>query len=126
MVQIVESPTRIQAAGNPPKQIEEFIGRVNSGTTEVSIARMVSPPGWSEPGQTPQFNEYTVVLKGELHVQLEDRTLVVSAGQAVIVGGGEWVRYATPGGAEYLAVCVPAFSPELVNRDDNRAEGAQR
>lgn len=113
----IETPTRIEAAGQPPKQIDEFIGRVNSGTTEVSIARMVSPPGWREPGQTPRFNEYTVVLKGELHVRLTDRTIVVKAGQAVMTAAGDWVQYSTPQGAEYMAVCVPAFSPGTVNRD---------
>jgi quercetin dioxygenase-like cupin family protein len=114
---LIESPTRIQAAGNPPKQIEEFIGRVNTGTSEVSIARMVSPAGWEEPGQTPHFNEYTVVLKGALYVRLEDREIVVKAGQAVMVEAGDWVQYRTPEGAEYIATCVPAFSPETVDRD---------
>ena len=114
---LIESPTRIQAAGDPPKQIEEFIGRVNTGTSEVSVARMTSPAGWEEPGQTPQFNEYTVVLKGSLHVRLRDREMVVNAGQAVFVSAGEWVQYHTPEGAEYIATCVPAFSPETVHRD---------
>lgn len=115
----IQKPTIIHAAGSPPKQIEEFIGRVNSGTSEVSIARMTSPEGWSEPGQTPQFNEYTIVLKGSLKVTLKDRVLEVAAGQAIIIEAGEWVRYSTPhaGGAEYIAVCLPAFSPETVHRD---------
>jgi mannose-6-phosphate isomerase-like protein (cupin superfamily) len=112
-------PTIIKAAGTPPKQIEEFIGRVNSGTAEVSIARMTSPPGWSEPGQTPEFNEYTLVLRGTLRVTQKDREVDVSAGQAVVVEAGEWVRYSSPGadGAEYIAVCVPAFSPGMVHRE---------
>lgn len=109
----------IQAAGSPPKQIEEFIGRVNSKTSELSVARMTSPAGWSEPGQTPEFNEYMVVLRGALKVTLKDKELKISAGQAIIIEAGEWVRYSTPyeGGAEYIAVCMPAFSPEIVHRD---------
>lgn len=119
MPQLVTHPTIIQAAGNKPKKIEEFIGRVNSKTEAVSIARMTSPSGWVEPGQTPEFDEYTVVLRGELVVESRDGTLTVGAGQAVIVRGGEWVRYSTPGadGAEYIAVCLPAFSPATVHRD---------
>ncbi len=115
----IMKPTVIRAAGTPPKQIEEFVGRVNSQTAEVSIARMTSPEGWSEPGQTPEFNEYTVVLKGMLRVALKDRELDVQAGQALMIQAGERVRYSTPhaGGAEYIAVCVPAFSPETVKRD---------
>ncbi len=115
----IMKPTVIRAAGNPPKQIEEFIGRVNSGTSEVSIARMTSPKGWSEPGQTPAFNEYTIVLKGMLRVRLREKELDIPAGQAVMIEAGEWVQYSTPyaGGAEYIAVCVPAFSPETVKRD---------
>lgn len=115
----IEKPTVMQAAGTPPKEIHEFIGRVNSGTTEVSIARMCSPQGWSEPAQTPAFNEYTVVLKGALLVTLNGRDVVVKAGQAIVVEAGESVRYSTPepGGAEYMAVCVPAFSPQTVHRD---------
>jgi mannose-6-phosphate isomerase-like protein (cupin superfamily) len=118
----IQKPTVIRAAGSPPKQIEEFIGRVTSKTSEVSIARMTSPAGWSEPGQTPQFSEYTVVLRGTLKVKLKDRELEVSTGQAIIIEAGEWVQYGTPhaGGAEYIAVCLPAFSPETVRRD---AEG---
>ena len=114
---IIKSPTTIQAAGNPPKEIQEFVGRVNTDTSEVSIARMISPAGWAEPGQTPQFNEYSLVLKGSLHVKLRDRTMVVNAGQAVMVQAGEWVQYHTPEGAEYIATCVPGFSPQTVNRD---------
>ena len=114
---LVEKPTLIKAVGNPPKEIQEFIGRVNTGTTELSIAKMTSPAGWREPGQTPQFNEYTVVLKGDLHVTLKDRMVVVKAGQAIIVPAGEWVQYQTPAGAEYIAVCLPAFSPQTVHRD---------
>jgi mannose-6-phosphate isomerase-like protein (cupin superfamily) len=115
----IDKPTRIEAAGHPPKTIEEFVGRVNSRTEEVSIARMISPSGWNEPGQTPQFDEYTVVLRGTLHVKLRDRELDVAAGQAIIVEGGKWVQYSSPGaaGAEYIAVCIPAFSPATVHRD---------
>ena len=116
----IPQPTKIQAAGQPPKSIEEFIGRVNSRTAEVSIARMVSPVGWTEPGQTPEFDEYTVVLRGSLHVKLKDAELDVAAGQAIIIKAGEWVQYASPapGGAEYIAVCLPAFSPKTVHRDE--------
>jgi mannose-6-phosphate isomerase-like protein (cupin superfamily) len=119
MPRIIETPTRIQAAGTPPKTIEEFIGRVNSQTGEVSIARMTSPSGWSEPGQTPEFDEFTVVLRGELRVETRDGVRDVSAGQAIISPRGQWVRYSTPAaeGAEYIAVCLPAFSPQLVHRD---------
>ena len=118
-VKRIQNPTVIRAAGSPPKQIEEFIGRVNSGTTEVSIARMMSPAGWSEPGQAPEFNEYTVVLKGTLKVKLREQETEITAGQAIVVEAGEWVQYSTPheGGAEYIAVCLPAFSPENVHRD---------
>jgi L-amino acid N-acyltransferase YncA/mannose-6-phosphate isomerase-like protein (cupin superfamily) len=114
----------VQAAGQPTKQIEEFIGRLNSETAAVSIARMRSPSGWSEPGQTPEFDEYTVILRGCLHVKLKDREFDVEAGQAVVVEAGEWVQYSTPSpeGAEYFAVCVPAFSPAMVHRD---ADGAR-
>jgi mannose-6-phosphate isomerase-like protein (cupin superfamily) len=113
-------PTKIQAAGQPPKSIEEFIGRVNSRTAEVSVARMVSPSGWTEPGQTPEFDEYTVVLRGSLHVKLKDTEVDVAAGQAIIVKAGQWVQYSSParGGAEYMAVCLPAFSPGTVHRDE--------
>jgi mannose-6-phosphate isomerase-like protein (cupin superfamily) len=116
----IESPNLIHAAGNMPKAIEEFIGRRASGTTEVSIARMRSPAGWEEPGQTPEFNEYTVVVAGILRVETKDREIEVEAGQALVTPKGEWVRYSTPysGGAEYIAVCLPAFSPETVHRDE--------
>lgn len=116
---LIEKPTIIEAAGNKPKCIEEFIGRVNSGTKGVSIARMVSPGGWVEPGQTPEFDEYTLVLKGLLQVESKQGALEVGPGQAVWTKKGEWVRYSTPlaEGAEYLAVCLPAFSPQNVHRD---------
>lgn len=119
MPRIVTAPTVIQAAGNKPKLIEEFIGRVNSGSPELSIARMKSPGGWVEPGQTPEFDEYTIVLRGMLRVESRTGTFDVRAGQAVIVPRGEWVRYSSPeeGGAEYFAVCLPAFSPDIVHRD---------
>ena len=119
MPRIIVAPTVIPAAGEPPKIIEEFVGRVNSETANVSIARMTSPGGWSEPGQTPEFAEYTVVLQGELQVETRETVHRVTAGQAVIVAAGEWVRYSTPklGGAEYFAVCLPAFSPQTVHRD---------
>src|SRR5262245_15536935 len=121
MPTLISAPTIIEAAGNPPKRIEEFIGRVNSGTQAVSMARMVSPAGWSEPGQTPEFDEYTLVLRGILRVVSQDGTLDVSAGQAVIAPRGHWVQYSTPGpnGAEYVAVCLPAFSAQSVRRDSN-------
>lgn len=114
---LIERPTRIEAAGHPPKEILEFIGRVNSGTSEVSIARMKSPAGWVEPGQTPLFNEYTLVLNGCLHVRFKDREMQVRGGQAIQVPAGHWVQYHTPEGAEYIAVCVPGFSPDTVRRD---------
>ena len=114
---LISQPTRIEAPGYPPKEILEYIGRVNSGTPEVSVAMLTSPPGWEEPGQTPRFNEYTVVLKGALHVRLRDCEIVVEAGQAIIAVAGEWVQYHTPGGAEYFAVCLPAFSADEVQRD---------
>jgi len=115
----IVKPTVVQAAGNKPKQIEEFIGRVNSRTEAVSIAQMRSPAGWVEPGQTPEFDEYTVVLKGELQVETRETVHKVAAGQGIIVSAGEWVRYSTPGsdGAEYIAVCLPAFSPQTVQRE---------
>jgi ethanolamine utilization protein EutQ len=116
-------PTVIQAAGKPPKMIEEYVGRVNSQTDDVSIARMRSPSGWSEPAQTPQFDEYTVVLKGSLHVELGGDEFDVDAGQAIIAKAGQRVRYSTPSpeGAEYIAVCIPAFSPGAVHRDTPEA-----
>jgi mannose-6-phosphate isomerase-like protein (cupin superfamily) len=119
MPNLIARPTRVEAAGNKPKLIDEYIGRVNSGQRDVSIAHMRSPGGWSEPGQTPQFHEYTIVLRGMLRVTHEGGVLDVHAGQAVIAQPGEWVQYSTPGpdGAEYLAVCLPAFSPDAVHRD---------
>ena len=115
----IATPTIIQAAGNKPKRIEEFIGRVNSHSADLSIARMTSPSGWVEPGQTPEFDEYTVVLRGILRVTTKQGALDVAAGQAVIAHRGEWVQYSTPGaeGADYIAVCLPAFSPASVHRD---------
>jgi mannose-6-phosphate isomerase-like protein (cupin superfamily) len=112
-------PTVVQAAGNKPKQIEEFVGRVNSRTEALSIARMQSPSGWVEPGQTPEFDEYTVVLRGMLRVTTQRETYDVQAGQAIVAPRGQWLQYSTPGaeGAEYIAVCLPAFSPEAVHRD---------
>lgn len=122
MVVKIHKPAIISAAGNKPKLIEEYIGRVNSGTTTVSIARMKSPPGWQEPGQRPEFEEYTVVLNGKLRVETENETHDLQTGEAVVVNAGEWVRYSSPfeGGAEYLAVCLPAFSPETVHRDPEK------
>jgi mannose-6-phosphate isomerase-like protein (cupin superfamily) len=119
MARLIEKPTIIRAAGDPPKRIEEFIGRVNTDTAEISVARMTSPSGWSEPGQTPAFSEYTLVLRGTLVIETRAATLSVGAGQAALVPGGAWVRYSTPGpeGAEYIAVCLPAFSPDTVHRD---------
>ena len=119
-VQLIEKPTIISAAGNKPKSIEEFVGRANSATSEVSIARMRSPAGWQEPGQTPEFDEYTVVLTGTLRVETGDEVFEVGAGQTIITPKGNWVRYGSPheGGAEYIAVCLPAFSPETVHRDE--------
>ena len=115
----VDAPKVIEAAGNKPKRIEEFIGRVATRTEAVSVARMRSPQGWVEPGQTPEFDEYTVVLSGMLRVKSHDGEIDVRAGQAVIVPSGNWVQYSTPeaGGAEYIAVCAPAFSPDTVHRD---------
>lgn len=120
MPTLIASPTIIEAAGNLPKRIEEYAGRVNSGHGAVSVARMVSPQGWEEPGQRPEFEEITVVLRGLLRVEHEGGALEVRAGQAVVTRPGEWVRYASPepGGAEYVAVCLPAFSPSTVHRDE--------
>lgn len=119
MPRFIDSPTIIEAAGNKPKRIEEYTGRVNTGQTDVSVARMVSPSGWQEPGQRPEFTEITVVIRGALRVEFEGGELEVQPGQAVVTSSGEWVRYGTPGpdGAEYIAVCLPAFSPETVHRD---------
>ena len=119
MATFIEKPTVIQAAAAKPKLIQEFVGRVNTKTPSVSVARMKSPGGWVEPGQTPEFDEYTVVLAGELHVETKTGMVVVKVGQGVITHKGEWVRYSTPGaeGAQYVAVCLPAFSPDTVRRD---------
>ncbi|MEA2375151.1 MAG: hypothetical protein QOD53_1614 [Thermoleophilaceae bacterium] len=117
MPELIEEPVRVEAAGEPPKLIEEFAGRARNGEERLSVARMRSPAGWAEPGQRPEFDEYTVVLDGLLRVESEGSSLDVRAGQAVLVRGGEWVRYSTPDGAEYVAVCLPAFSPETVHRD---------
>ena len=119
MVRLIENPTTIAAVGNKPKRIEEFVGRVNTHTDRVSIARMHSSPGWEEPGQTPEFDEFTLVLAGMLRVETQTGALEVRAGQAVHVPAGEWVRYSTPEpeGADYVSVCVPAFSPHTVHRD---------
>ena len=119
MPRFIDRPTVIQAAGNKPKQIEEFAGRVNSGHAAVSVARMVSPEGWTEPGQRPEFEEITLVLRGLLRVEHERGALDVRAGQAIVTHPGEWVRYGSPepGGAEYVAVCTPAFTPQSVHRD---------
>ena len=120
MPTLIKAPTVIESAGNMPKKIEEYIGRVNSGNSQLSIARMVSPSGWSEPKQQPDFDEYTLVLRGMIRVESEKGIIDVNAGQAVIAHRGEWVRYSTPGpeGAEYVAVCLPAFSPDTVHRDE--------
>lgn len=120
MPKLIESPARVEAAGNKPKLIDEYIGRVNSKTEGASIAHMRSPGGWVEPGQTPEFDEYTVVLKGTLHVEFSGGAFDVNAGQAVHAEAGQWVQYSTPGenGAEYIAVCLPAFSMDTVHRDE--------
>jgi uncharacterized cupin superfamily protein len=121
MPQLIEGPSRVEAAGTKPKLIDEYVGRVNTGEERVSVAHMRSPEGWVEPGQRPEFDEYTVVLDGLLRVESEGaEPLEVRAGQAVLVRGGEWVRYSTPeaGGAAYVAVCLPAFGPETVHRDE--------
>lgn len=119
MPQLIEGPTRVEAAGNKPKLIDEYIGHVNSGEDRLSVAHMRSPGGWVEPGQRPDFDEFTVVLRGALRVEHEGGSFDVKAGQAVITRKGEWIRYSTPGeeGAEYIAVCLPAFSPATVHRD---------
>jgi len=120
MPRLIEGPTVIASAGNKPKQIQEFAGRVNSGHAGVSVARMISPGGWREPGQRPEFEEITVVLRGLLRVEHAGGALDVRAGQAIVAAPGEWIRYSTPdeGGAEYIAVCLPAFSPATVHRDE--------
>src|SRR4030042_2076834 len=120
MALLFKSPSILKAAGNKEKIIKEYIGNVNSRTSEASIALMKSPEGWEEPGQTPDFNEYTVVLKGNLKIKTKKEEIIVSAGEAVMTMKGEWVKYSTPlkGGAEYIAVCVPAFTPSSVRRDE--------
>jgi mannose-6-phosphate isomerase-like protein (cupin superfamily) len=120
LVRWIQSPTVVQAAGNKPKRIEEFVGRVNSGHATVSVARMQSPAGWQEPGQRPDFEEITIVIRGALRVEHAAGAVDVRAGQAIVTAPGEWVRYSTPGpeGAEYVAVCLPAFSPATVHRDE--------
>src|SRR5262245_39115455 len=120
MPRLIPTPAVIQAAGTKPKRIEEFAGRVNSGHSGVSVARMTSPSGWEGPGQGPEFEEITVVLKGLLRVETENGVMDVRAGQAIVTAPGEWVRYSTPDaeGAEYVAVCLPAFSPQTVHRDE--------
>ena len=118
MSQYIEKPTKVQAAGEPPKWIEEFIGHANTpGCSDISIARMNSPAGWAEPGQVADFDEYTLVLDGALHIETADGAFTVASGQAFIAPRGQWVRYSTPEGAEYCAVCVPAFTPGRVTRD---------
>ncbi|WP_417381592.1 cupin domain-containing protein [Gimesia sp.] len=121
MPRYIELPTIVKAAGNKPKQIEEFIGRVNTGDEFISVARMVSPGGWVEPAQSPEFQEMSVVLKGVLHVETKQGIFEVKTGQAIILDAGEWVRYSTPGeaGAEYIAICLPAFSPGTVHRESD-------
>ncbi|MFI5305884.1 MAG: cupin domain-containing protein [Polyangiales bacterium] len=118
MPRLIEKPTRVQAVGTKPKAIDEFVGRVNSGDGALSVALMHSPAGWVEPGQRPLFDEYTLVLEGALRIEHEGGELLVRAGQAVHARPGEWVRYSTPDGARYVAICVPAFSPDTVHRDD--------
>jgi mannose-6-phosphate isomerase-like protein (cupin superfamily) len=119
MPTLISAPTRVEAAGTKPKLIDEYVGRVNTGTENLSIAHMRSPGGWVEPGQTPEFDEYTLVLKGALQVEHAAGVMTVSAGQAVLTRAGEWIRYSTPGdeGAEYIAICLPAFAPGTVHRD---------
>jgi mannose-6-phosphate isomerase-like protein (cupin superfamily) len=118
--ELIPEPVRVEAAGTKPKVIDEYVGVPSRGEERLSVAHMRSPSGWVEPGQRPEFDEYTVVLRGALHVEHEDGVIEVSAGQGVLVRGGEWVRYSTPGeeGAEYVAVCLPAFTPDTVHRDD--------
>jgi mannose-6-phosphate isomerase-like protein (cupin superfamily) len=121
MPELIAAPSKVEAAGTKPKLIEEFVGRVNTGEERVSVARMTSPPGWVEPGQRPEFDEWTLVLDGCLRVEHEGGALDVRGGQAVLVRAGEWVRYSSPepSGASYVAVCLPAFAPETVHRDEN-------
>jgi mannose-6-phosphate isomerase-like protein (cupin superfamily) len=119
--ELIEAPSRVEAAGTKPKLIDEFVGRVNTGEERLSVARMQSPEGWQEPGQRPEFDEYTLVIDGALHVEHEGGEQDVRAGQAILVRAGEWVRYSTPepGGAHYVAICLPAFSPDTVHRDED-------
>jgi len=117
MIRKIKEPSVIESAGNKPKIIEEFIGNVNTGSSEISIAKMISPEGWVEPSQTPEFNEYTLVLNGTLNVITDKETITIHAGEAVIVEAGNRVQYSTPEGAKYVAVCSPAFSPDTVHRD---------
>src|SRR5687768_15465217 len=117
MPTLIEKPTVVEAAGTKPKRIEEFVGRINTGETRLSVAHMRSPAGWVEPGQRPEFDEYTLVIAGTLRVEHESGTLDVTAGCAVHTRPGEWIRYSTPDGAEYVAICLPAFSPDTVHRD---------
>jgi len=114
---VIEKPTRVEAAGTPPKLIDEFVGRLNTSESRLSVARMRRRAGWSEPGQTPEFDEYTIVLTGTVRIEHQGGVLDINAGQAVLTKAGEWVRYSTPMGAEYIAVCLPAFSLETVHRD---------
>lgn len=120
MPHLIEKPTQIRSAGNKPKLIEEYVGRVNSKSSALSVAHMHSPGGWVEPGQTPEFDEYTLVLRGMLRVEYRKGSLDVRAGQAVTTSAGEWIRYSSPeaDGAEYVAICLPAFSPDTVHRDE--------
>jgi mannose-6-phosphate isomerase-like protein (cupin superfamily) len=117
MPELIEGPSRVEAAGTKPKLIDEYVGRVNNGESRVSVAHMRSPAGWVEPGQRPEFDEYTVVLRGRMVVEHDGGSLEVAAGQGVLTRAGEWIRYSTPEGAEYIAVCLPAFAPGTVHRD---------
>ena len=119
MPDLIEGPSRVEAAGTKPKLIDEYVGRVNTGEDRVSVAHMRSPAGWVEPGQRPEFDEYTVVLSGRIEVEHDGGTLSVATGQAVLTRAGEWIRYSTPEGAEYIAVCLPAFAPDTVHRDES-------
>jgi hypothetical protein len=119
MPKLIERATRVEAAGTPPKLIDEFVGRVNTGDGRLSVARMRSPAGWAEPGQAPEFDEYTLVLNGTVRVEHRDGVMDVAAGQAVLTTAGEWVRYSTPTGAEYISICLPAFTPATVHRDES-------
>jgi mannose-6-phosphate isomerase-like protein (cupin superfamily) len=120
MAHLIKNPSIVKGAGNKEKIIKEYFGRVNSNTREVSIARMISPEGWIEPGQNPEFNEYTIVLKGTIKIETEEEEFMVTEGQAIMTSANEWIRYSTPlkGGAEYIAICLPAFSPDNVHRDN--------